>query len=62
MQTDIQKLLSMEPLPEDAEQQLDALIGKLPIEEQKLVRGDLHEALFVAQNGQSTVELILDEE
>lgn len=62
MQTDIQKLLSLEPLPEDAEQQLEALIEKLPVEEQSLVRSDLHEALFVAQNAQSNVELILDEE
>lgn len=44
-----QKLLRREPLPKDAEAQLDALYKRAPRDEKPLF-AELYEALFVAQN------------
>lgn len=46
----IRDLINSDPLPENAEAQLDALIEELPEAERQLARGSYHEALALAVN------------
>lgn len=55
----IQDLLSLNPLPVDAEAQLDLLIEALPEAERVQARESYHEALAVAQFAQDAFEIEL---
>ncbi|WP_375257479.1 hypothetical protein [Citreimonas sp.] len=45
----VDALLAADPLPEDAEQQLEAILEAVPEGEREMMRRDLEEALFTAR-------------
>lgn len=49
----IAALLQSDPLPDDAERQLDALLARRPPEDRNVKAPWYHEGLFVARNFQS---------